>query len=57
LGNPLPDRIAVITGDPGQPDPTKLNHRYGPEDLVVHDKMRDAFATIAGLECRVFESQ
>ncbi len=52
----LPSRIAVITGDPGQPDPTKLGQRYGPEDLTVHEKMREAFAAIPRLECRVFES-
>ena len=56
MGERLPDRIAVITGDPAQPDPTKLGQRYGPEDLEVHDRMREAFASIPELECRVFES-
>ncbi len=51
----LPARIAVITGDPSLPDPTKLGQSYGPEDLKVHEEMRKAFATIAGLETRVFE--
>lgn len=51
----LPERIAVITGDPSLPDPTKLGHRYGPEDLAVHEKMREAFASLDGLEFEVFE--
>lgn len=53
--NVLPRRIAVITGDPSLPDPTKHEQRYGPEDLEVHARMRAAFATIADLECEVFE--
>lgn len=51
-----PKRIAIITGDPALPDPTKLNHRYGPEDLEVHARMRAAFASVDGLEFEVFES-
>ncbi|MDX1569602.1 MAG: hypothetical protein R3200_03890 [Xanthomonadales bacterium] len=52
----LPEKIAVITGDPSCPDPTKLNQRYGPEDLEVHARMRKAFEGIDGLTSRVFES-
>lgn len=52
---PLPDRIAVLTGDPSLPDPTKQHQRYGPEDLAVHAAMKEAFASIAGLEVHVLE--
>jgi len=51
----LPDRIAVLTGDPSLPDPTKLNQRYGPEDLAVHAAMKEAFAAIPGLDVHVLE--
>lgn len=51
----LPARIAVLTGDPSLPDPTKSGQRYGPEDLEVHARMRAAFAEIPDLECRVIE--
>lgn len=51
----LPDRIVVLTGDPSLPDPTKFEHRYGPEDLEVHARMKQAFASIEGLDCRVVE--
>lgn len=52
---PLPARIAVLTGDPSLPDPTKLNQRYGPEDLAVHAAMKEAFASIHGLDVHVLE--
>lgn len=55
MSHPLPARIAVLTGDPSLPDPTKSGHRYGPEDLLVHARMKEAFASVAGLECRVIE--
>lgn len=52
---PLPARIAVLTGDPSLPDPTKQHQRYGPEDLAVHAAMKEAFASIDGLETHVLE--
>lgn len=52
----LPKRLAIVTGDPSLPDPTKQGQRYGPADLAVHDAMREAFATLAGLEHTVIES-
>jgi D-alanine-D-alanine ligase len=52
---PRPERIAVITGDPSLPDPTKLGQRYGPADLAVHERMREAFAAVQGMDTRVFE--
>lgn len=52
---PLPARIAVLTGDPSLPDPTKQHQRYGPEDLAVHAAMKEAFASIPGLETFVLE--
>lgn len=51
----LPSRIAVITGDPELPDPTKAGHRYGPEDREVHRVMKEALTTLGGLEAEVFE--
>ena len=51
----LPERIAIITGDPSLPDPTKKNRRYGPEDLLVHQKMREAFASLDKFEYTVIE--
>ncbi len=35
-----PEKIAIVTGDPSLPDPTKLGQRYGPADLAVHEQMR-----------------
>jgi D-alanine-D-alanine ligase len=51
----LPGKIAIITGDPSLPDPTKQDHRYGPEDLAVHDAMREAFASLGKFEHAIFE--
>lgn len=51
----MPRSIAVITGDPSLPDPTKLGQRYGAEDLAVHRRMQEAFESVDGLETRVFE--
>ena len=51
----LPRSIAVITGDPSLPDPTKDGQRYGPEDLEVHARMKAAFAEIRDLEVTVIE--
>lgn len=51
----LPKRIAIITGDPSLPDPTKQGHRYGPQDLVVHERMHDAFASLGKFDFSVIE--
>lgn len=51
----LPRRIAIITGDPSLPDPTKHGHRYGAEDLAVHERMREAFAALGKFEFTVIE--
>jgi D-alanine-D-alanine ligase len=51
----LPEKIAIITGDPSLPDATKQDHRYGPEDLTVHAKMREAFASLGKFEHIVIE--
>ena len=51
----LPERIAIVTGDPSLPDPTKQGHRYGPADLAVHDRMREAFATLGKFEHTIIE--
>jgi len=51
----LPARIAVVTGDPSLPDPTKHGQRYGPEDLAVHARMKEAFASVPGLDVQVHE--
>ena len=51
----LPQKIAIITGDPSLPDPTKLNQRYGPEDLAVHAAMREAFESFDQIEHLVIE--
>lgn len=55
MNRSLPETIAIITGDPSLPDPTKLGHRYGPEDIAVHSAMREAFATRASMQFEVFE--
>ncbi|MDH3534050.1 MAG: D-alanine--D-alanine ligase [Gammaproteobacteria bacterium] len=44
-----------MTGDPSLPDPTKQGHRYGPADLAVHDRMREAFATLGKFEHTIIE--
>jgi D-alanine-D-alanine ligase len=51
----LPRRIAIVTGDPSLPDPTKHGQRYGPEDLAVHDAMREAFSSLGKFEYTVIE--
>lgn len=51
----LPKTIAVITGDPTLPDPTKQGHRYGPQDLVVHQRMSEAFASLGKFDLTVIE--
>ena len=53
--NELPDSVAIITGDPSLPDPTKHGQAYGPADLAVHDAMRDAFATLDAFEHTILE--
>ena len=49
------ERIAIITGDPSLPDPTKQDQRYSAEDLAVHAAMRDAFASLDRFEFTVIE--
>lgn len=51
----LPGRVAIITGDPSLPDPTKHGERYEPQDLAVHDAMREAFASLDAFEHRIIE--
>jgi D-alanine-D-alanine ligase len=40
------ERIAVITGDPSLPDPTKRGASYHEEDAVTHDAMMAAFRSL-----------
>jgi len=51
----LPGKIAIVTGDPSLPDPTKQDCRYGPQDLAVHDAMRSAFASLGKFEFTIIE--
>lgn len=51
----LPGKIAIVTGDPSLPDPTKQGHRYDVQDLAVHDAMREAFASLGKFDCTVIE--
>jgi len=51
----LPERIAIVTGDPSRPDPTKHGQRYGPADMAVHDAMRKAFAELGKFDFRIIE--
>lgn len=51
----LPKKIAIITGDPSLPDPTKQNYRYGPQDLEVHETMANAFASLGKFDFIVVE--
>jgi len=41
-------RIMVLTGDHGLPDPTKRSAQYNPEDMVTHEAMKLAFASLPG---------
>ncbi len=43
-------RVAVITGDPSLPDPTKCGGGYHEEDAVTHDAMVAAFRSLDGYE-------
>jgi D-alanine-D-alanine ligase len=40
------ERIAVITGDPAHPDPTKRGSSYHEEDTVTHEAMMAAFRSL-----------
>ena len=51
----LPKKIAIITGDPSLPDPTKHDQRYGPADLALHQTMREAFDALGKFEHRIIE--
>lgn len=51
----FPGKIAVITGDPSQPDPTKVGERYGEQDLEVHARMKEAFSSLGKFDVVVFE--
>jgi D-alanine-D-alanine ligase len=51
----LPGKIAIVTGDPSLPDPTKQGHRYDVQDLAVHDAMREAFASLGKFDVTVIE--
>ncbi len=51
----LPRKIAIITGDPSLPDPTKQDHSYGPEDLAVHEAMRKAFESLDKFDYTIIE--
>jgi D-alanine-D-alanine ligase len=51
----LPGRVAIVTGDPSLPDPTKQDCRYGPHDIAVHDKLRAALASLGKFEFEVIE--
>lgn len=51
----LPKNIVIVTGDPSLPDPTKENQAYSPEDLAVHEAMKNAFASLGKFEFTVIE--
>lgn len=51
----LPQRIAIVTGDPSLPDPTKQGHRYDVQDFAVHDAMRNALASLGSFEYTIIE--
>lgn len=51
----LPKKIAIVTGDPSLPDPTKQGQRYAAQDLAVHDAMREAFASLDAFEHTIIE--
>jgi len=44
------ERILVITGDHGRPDPTKRGARYNEEDFATHTAMRAAFESLPGFD-------
>ncbi|MBT8080073.1 MAG: D-alanine--D-alanine ligase [Gammaproteobacteria bacterium] len=52
----LPVKVAVVTGDPSLPDPTKHEQRYGPPDLEVHARMREAFAALDRFDVTIIET-
>lgn len=54
--NTAPEKIAVVTGDPSLPDPTKHGQRYGPADLEVQATLREAFASLTRFDALVLES-
>jgi len=43
-------KIMVLTGDHGLPDPTKRGAHYNPEDMVTHEAMKHAFASLPGYD-------
>ncbi|HMB76761.1 MAG TPA: hypothetical protein VKN76_10200 [Kiloniellaceae bacterium] len=48
-------RIAVITGDPTLPDPTKREFSYHEEDKLTHDAMKAAFRKLSAYEFSFFD--
>ena len=48
-------RIAVVTGDPSRPDPTKRGNRYNEEDAVTHAAMRAALQGLPGYDVRFLD--
>ena len=47
-------RLAVVTGDHHQSDPTKHGAAYGPEDLACHQAMVEAIESLGRFDIRVF---
>lgn len=45
--------LAVVTGDHGAPDPTKLGAAYGPEDLACHAAMVEAIEGLGRFDVSV----
>lgn len=46
-------KLAIVTGDHGASDPTKLGAAYGPEDLAAHDAMVAAIESLNRFEVTV----
>ncbi len=51
----FPNRIAIVTGDPSLPDPTKQGGRYAQQDFAVHDALRAALAALDRFEHTIIE--
>lgn len=49
-GKPRFRRVLVLTGDHGQPDPTKWGSGYSADDLKLHREMREALESLSGYD-------
>ena len=48
-------RLAIVTGDHGKADSTKLGSLWREEDLIVHQRMVEAFESLGRFDIQIFD--